>query len=196
MIQDRYQNSLKNAKTFPGVIFSDHNLVLAEVDIQLKNVDRRKVGLGNKVLNTEKLKDEEIRKVFVEKFEEKYSNQKRIGVDSNVQWEYIKLCLLQAAEEAVGYHKHKTAKKPWVTEQMLQKMRERKTWKQVDTEDGRKIYRKLNNELRRETDRAKEEFDKRKYEDIEELERVGKYGTCNSLSRYKTIFLAKKKIIK
>ena len=50
----------------------------------------------------------------------------------------------------------KLPKKPWVTEEMIKKMDERKKWKNVNTEEGRRIYRRMNNQLRRITDKAKE----------------------------------------
>jgi hypothetical protein len=37
-------------------------------------------------------------------------------------------------------------------------MEERQKWKNVNTAEGRKRYRRLNNELRRETDRAREKW--------------------------------------
>jgi len=56
---------------------------------------------------------------------------------------------------------------------MLRKMDERRKWKRENTEEGRRQYRRLNNELRRETDRAKEEYWEEQCRDIEELERRG-----------------------
>ena len=45
----------------------------------------------------------------------------------------------------------------------------------MNIEEGRKIYRKLNNRLRRETNNAKEERMMQKCEEIEDLERKGRY---------------------
>jgi hypothetical protein len=45
--------------------------------------------------------------------------------------------------------------KPWIIQEMISKMDERRKWKSVNNEEGRKIYRRLNNELRRATDKAK-----------------------------------------
>ena len=47
------------------------------------------------------------------------------------------------------------AKKPWVTTEMLQKVEERRKVKHMSTTEAKKEYRKLNNELRRETEKAK-----------------------------------------
>jgi hypothetical protein len=41
---------------------------------------------------------------------------------------------------------------------MISKMDERRKWKNVNTEEGRKNYRMLRNELKRATDNAKKEY--------------------------------------
>jgi len=52
----------------------------------------------------------------------------------------------------------KRARKQWITQEMISKMDERRKWKNVNTEGGRKIYRRLRNELKRPTDNAKKEY--------------------------------------
>ena len=54
-------------------------------------------------------------------------------------------------------------------------MEERRKWKIINREESKRNYRKLVNELRRDTKKAKEEGMKQKCEEIEELERKGKY---------------------
>ena len=39
---------------------------------------------------------------------------------------------------------------------MIDKMEERRQWKNVNTDEGRQKYRSLNNQLRRATDKARE----------------------------------------
>jgi hypothetical protein len=58
---------------------------------------------------------------------------------------------------------------------MISKMDEPRKWKSVNTEEGRKNYRRLNNELRRATDKAKLEYLESKYDEITELQRTGWY---------------------
>jgi len=41
---------------------------------------------------------------------------------------------------------------------MISKMDERRKWKNVNNEEGRKNYRKLRNELKRATDNSKKEY--------------------------------------
>ena len=57
---------------------------------------------------------------------------------------------------------------------MLDKMDERRNWKSINTEEGKAKYRKLNNELRRETDSAKRQWWNIKCKELEELDRKGR----------------------
>ena len=56
----------------------------------------------------------------------------------------------------------------------MEKIEETRKWKNINTENKKELH-KLNNELRRETNKAKEEWMKQKCEEIDELERKGKY---------------------
>ena len=60
-------------------------------------------------------------------------------------------------------------RKPWITEAMIKKMGKRR----IAETTNAKEYRRLNNQLRRETDRAKEVY----MEEIcEDLQKKGSYG--------------------
>jgi len=62
--------------------------------------------------------------------------------------------VLDTISDLVGKVK-KRARKPWTTLEMISEMDERRKWKDVNTEEGRKNYRRLRNELKRATDNAK-----------------------------------------
>ena len=53
-------------------------------------------------------------------------------------------------------------------------MEERRKFKSVQTDEGKQMYRQLNIELRRETDRAREEWWRKECGDLEELVRGGR----------------------
>ena len=71
------------------------------------------------------------------------------------------------AEETIVYKESNNIKEPLVTGKMLEKMEERRKWKNINTEEAKRNYRKLNNELRRETNKADEEWMKQNCEEIE-----------------------------
>src|SRR6476469_4004177 len=70
------------------------------------------------------------------------------------RWENLKGVVMKSAEENVGYLKEKVARKPWITTATMEKMQERRKWKNKNTEEGKRTYRRLNNELRRDTDQG------------------------------------------
>jgi diphthamide synthase subunit DPH2 len=81
------------------------------------------------------------------------------GCDSQnveVQWNKRKECVLDTLSDLAG-KVEKRARKPRITQKMISKMDERRKWKNVNTEEGRKNYQRLRNELKRTTDNAKKE---------------------------------------
>ena len=72
-------------------------------------------------------------------------------------WQQFRDAKKKSAEVTIGYQTAKKAKKPWVSEKMIEKMDQRRHYKNINTEVDKKKYRSLNNELRRETDKAREE---------------------------------------
>lgn len=74
----------------------------------------------------------------------------------------------------MGKEQRRPAKKPWITKQMIELMDQRKRWKSINTEAGHKEYRRLNNKLRRETDRARERWLTKQCEEIENLDQSGR----------------------
>src|SRR6478609_5704327 len=97
---------------------------------------------------------------------------------------------MKSAEGNVGYLKGKVATKPWITTAIMEKIQERKEWKNKNTEEGKRTYRRLNNELRRETDQARERWWENEYNELEELDRRARpdfvYAKVGQLTRKKT----------
>ena len=69
---------------------------------------------------------------------------------------------------------------------MIREMEERRKWKNVDTEEGKRMYRQINNRLRRQTKMAREDWWKGQCEEMEKFrkeEEVGAlYAEVKSLS--------------
>ena len=59
--------------------------------------------------------------------------------------EQFKDSVTHAANKALGEVECKKPRKPWITLEMIEKMNERRKWKNVNTEEGRKKYKSLNN---------------------------------------------------
>jgi len=91
-----------------------------------------------------------------------------------VQWKNIKERVLDTISDLVG-KVEKRARKPWITQEVISKIDERRKWKNVNTEEGKKNYRRLRNELKRATDKAKKEYLENICIEIMELQRTGRY---------------------
>jgi len=91
-----------------------------------------------------------------------------------VQWKNIKECVLDAISDLVG-KVEKRVRKPWITQEMISKIDERRKWKNVNTDEGKKNYRKLRNELKRATDNAKKEYLENICNEIMELQRTRRH---------------------
>ena len=179
LIRQRYRNAVKNSKVYPGAdADTDHNLVAMELAIRFKFLKKHK---RKKKWNVEKLKGEQ-KEVYAEKVNEQIQSNRNIyegEMTSNERWVKLSKAIKNSAHENIGYQKQEP-KKPWVTTDMIEKMDERRKWKNSNTEAGRRNYRRLNNELRRETDRAKEiQLD----EDLKELEELEKKGRSDLMHK-------------
>ena len=71
--------------------------------------------------------------------------------NAEVQWNNIKECMLDTISDLVG-KVEKRARKPWITQEVISKMGERRKWKNVNNKEGRRNYRRLRNELKRATE--------------------------------------------
>ncbi|KDR07657.1 hypothetical protein L798_02810 [Zootermopsis nevadensis] len=98
------------------------------------------------------------------------------GESVEEEWTNVKKCLTVALEEKVG-RMERLPRKAWITQAMLDKMDERRRWKNINSEEGRQKYQRLNNELRRETDKAREDYINRVCDEIMTLQRICRYDT-------------------
>ena len=172
LIRQRYRNAVKNSKVYPGAdADSDHNLVAMELAVRFKFIKKHK---GKRKWNTEKLKEQ--KEVYAEKVNEHIQSNRNVNdaeLTSNERWVRLRKAIKNSAHVNIGYQKRKP-KKPWVTTEMIEKMDERRKWKHSSTEAGHRNYRKLNNELRRETDKAMEIHLVEDLKEVEELEKRGR----------------------
>jgi type I site-specific restriction endonuclease len=145
---------VKDVQTLPGAdIDSDHNSLVAKICTSLKKILR--IQKRRQQWDLEKLYAQ--RQRVQDTIEEKLG---AIGCDSGnveVQWNYIKGCVLDTISDLVG-KVEKRARKTWITQEIISKMDERRKWKNINTEEDKKIYRRLRNELKRATDNAKKEY--------------------------------------
>ena len=94
--------------------------------------------------------------------------------NAEVQWKNIKECVLDTISDLVG-EVGKRERKLWITQEMISKMDKRRKWKYVNTEEGRRNCRRLGNELKIATEKAKKEYLENTFTEIMEFHRKGRY---------------------
>ena len=87
-----------------------------------------------------------------------------------VQWNNIKKYMLDGVSDLVG-RVQRRARKLWITQKILGKMDERRKWKNFNNEEGRKNYRRVRNEFKRDTEKAKKEYLERICDEIIEFQK-------------------------
>jgi hypothetical protein len=121
-------------QTLPGAdIDSDHNLLVAKICTRLKKIIRflkRRPHWDLEELYTQKETMQDI-------LERKLGAIECDSGKVEVQWNNIKESVLDTLSDLVGKIK-KRARKPWISQEMISKMDERRKWKNVNTEEGRK----------------------------------------------------------
>ena len=91
-----------------------------------------------------------------------------------VQWNNIKKCVLDNIGDLFG-KVEKRARKLWVTQEMISKIDERRKWKNVNTEEDRRNYRRLRYELKRATEKTRMEYLENTCTEIMEFYRTGRF---------------------
>src|SRR6185436_9615275 len=92
----------------------------------------------------------------------------------NQRWEEFKEVVQRNAQEHIGYERKVRIKKPWITREIINKIDERRKWKNKSDEEGKKRYRQLNNEIRREAAKAKETWWSQECDELEEFNARGR----------------------
>src|SRR6218665_3525325 len=170
MVKERYRNSVKKAKTLPGAdINSDHNLVAMTIHLQLKVIRIKNQRMRRWDKENLKAKGGELS----QKIEDSIVTRKEDTTEE--RWKALKQVILKETEVVVGYQKGLPPRKPWVTKEMIQDMEERRKWKHQSTEKAKQEYRKLNNKLRRTTEKAREQWWGEQCQELEEMQKMGRY---------------------
>jgi len=162
---------VKDVQTLPGAdTDSDHNLIFAKICIRLR-----------KIIRFQKRRPQwDLEKLYAQRQRVQDTIEEKLGIigcDSGnieVQWNNIQECVLDNVGDLVG-KVEKRARKSWITQEIIRKMDERRKWKNVNTEEGRKNYRRLRSGLERATDNAKKEYLENICNEIMEFQRTGRY---------------------
>ncbi|KAL4083913.1 hypothetical protein QTP88_029229 [Uroleucon formosanum] len=163
LVKKRYQNQVKQSKSFPGAdIHSDHNLVIMESSLSLKKMENKQIS--KKKWYLDKLKDKETRYSYSEGVNNKLKELKELQIKDrnepygiNDDWEALKEAATTAAETKLGTEKN-TPIRPWITNKIVDLIEERRKYKNGKNDEDKRKYKVYRNMIIRESKKAKEEW--------------------------------------
>ena len=159
MVKRRFQLSVNIAKTrsFPGAdIGSDHELVMMAFKLRLQRVKNQ--GSISIRFSLEKLKDPNIAEIFRATIGGNFAallalENQDIEIDALIN--SFNTAVTETANNILG--KHRPAKKPWVTDNILKLCDKRGELKQKkNTTEGAKLTREANQKVKKDMRKAKE----------------------------------------
>lgn len=177
MINQRYRNSCKMAKTYPGAdINSDHNLLVAEFKVKWKKM---KIKQRKTEYDRRKLDDPNITTQVVEMLSNALQDiQSRSGIEEKMR----KIVEVTKTVKREILTKDTRKKKTWMTGEILALIEERRMKKIAKDMTG---YRTINIQIRKKIREAKEQELKEKCTDIERLQ--AKHDTFSVHKKVKEI---------
>lgn len=169
IVNHRYRNAVKSAKTYPGAdVGSDHNLLVAEIMVRLKKL---KVSSVQKPIDAGLLRSDNVRVKVCRDINENLN--KLINACSATQsqpedmWKGFKSAIMEPCEKYLKPER-KGNRKEWMTDEILVLMEERRKLKNID----RQKYKETQKDIKHRCRKAKEEWLKEKCTEIENLQRL------------------------
>ena len=174
MIKKRSRNNVKLAKAYLGVdINSDHNLVVIKLKVKLKKMQKTQ---GREHLNLDLLRENnytrryniEIRNQY-DILEQEECEQSPTDQNEYIEMEWAKIKnTIQNAMKTTLTNKENTKRHKWMTNEILQKMGQRRQYKNNDKERSNEINKEIQEDCRK----AKENYI---LSQCIEIEKLGKH---------------------
>uniref|UniRef100_A0A8D8XEA4 Craniofacial development protein 2 n=1 Tax=Cacopsylla melanoneura TaxID=428564 RepID=A0A8D8XEA4_9HEMI len=154
MVRERFKNQVKNSRSYPSAdIESDHNLVIMHCELKYKKLTKRKP----KPIDMSMLKDPIKRREYTRKTDSiAETSNENLSNTIEDQWTEMKKGILDAAETVLKKDNTIERRKPWISEEVLELIHERRKYKTISDEEGQRTYRRLRNEINRKCKRDKE----------------------------------------
>ena len=165
LVRKRYRNCVKQCKTYPGAdIGSDHNPLITSVSVRLKRAFPK--VQKKETIDWGKLQNPEMKEKYLVDVRNKYEllsletgEQETATSEQEQKWQRLKESIHHANEAAPKLEKK--AKKIWMTEEILEKMNERKKAKNTPA------YETKNREVQKMCKKEKDKWYNDKCEEIE-----------------------------
>ena len=160
MIKKRFRNNVKQVKAYPGAdVNSDHNLVVIKLKVKLKKVQKTQ---GREHLNLDLLRENNYRSRYNIEIRNQYDILEQVECEQSPtdQKEYVAMewaktkNTIQNAMKITLPNKENTKRKKWMTNEILNKMGQRRQYKNNDKER----YNEIDKEIQDDCRKAKENY--------------------------------------
>ena len=146
-INKRFQNSVKNIRTYPGAdCNSDHVPVVLDLNLKLKIIKKKQY---KPKLNLQLLDDPGVQSSYRAHVQEQYetmmAGQQEIQDESEQMFHSLKTAIEKANDEFLPKI-IREPKNPWMTDNILVLMDERRSYKGIDQDKYRDINRRIKRE--------------------------------------------------
>jgi len=155
MIKYRFSNQVKKSRSYPGVdINSDHNLVMMKCYLKFNKITCKKEMVQWQV---KKLRDEKSKKQYRDSTNDVTIEDSLEPQNIEEIWQSLKQTITKTAAKPLG-HKNITARKNWITAEIVNMIEVRRKYKNLNSTEGQKMYRALRNLVIRKSKEAKEKY--------------------------------------
>ena len=168
MVKQRFRNSVKDVRTYPGAdMNSDHCLLVARVRLKIKIPKKSE---RKEQLDLDCLKEKKVRDRFAAEVKNRFNTLIREETEQNDQedveelWQDVKDSLTGAAKSVLPKRKKKP-KNDWITGEITDLMEKRRQCKNRKEEQ----YKRLDKEIKRKCKGAKDNWLNGLCDEIEEL---------------------------
>ena len=173
LVKNRFKNHVKDVRTYPGAdVMSDHNLLIAKLKLKLKLPEKsqRQDSYEVNLLKQDEYREQfaiEVRNRFdalmIEELEQYVKEEDKI----NQQWDSFKASIIAAQDKVLPKEKRKKDKM-WMTEDILEMMKERREKK------GTSEYKQIDKMIKKRCKEHKEEWYNPLCTEVEDLEKSHK----------------------
>lgn len=164
-VKQRYKNSIKFVKTYPGAdVPSDHRLLMANILCRFERLPKPRYRVK---LDLDKLSNPTIRDNVMNLIEKDIETIQKENLSAERKYESFATTIKNSINTYLKPDKT-TKKKSWMTDEILKLMEDRRQWK-VKGDDNN--YRRINAEIRRKVRNAKSRYFSQECEEIEEYDR-------------------------
>lgn len=151
LVNSRFKNAVKNCHTYPGAdCNSDHKLLVAKCQISMNN--QKKDEEGYQQLDIAKIKSKHVQRRFQQELEKQKEDAQNEGQDIEEISQTWKRKVKRAAENAIP-KRRKRPHKPWMTEEILDLMEQRRRTDRPSSE-----YTRLHKDIQKMCTVAKSEW--------------------------------------